>query len=294
MKIVDESVELNQLYDIEDYKGFAGTNTIVQGTVVSYLEEEGVVIDLGNNIKGHILPFNFDEIATYPRNVIIPFIGKKIMAYVDSVEDDIVYLNRVNLQVDYKLEVVDNLKRGTIIDTKVLSIAPFGVFVDLGYGVLGLLPIADISIARFPNINEVFSRGDNIKVIFKGMGNSGYIVTHKELLGTWEENLANFRIGEYCQGIVREIKSYGAFIELSPNFTGLAEIPQGFDIKSGDTVCVRLKSVNPEKLKVKLSLISLGQSKYKVKYTYKIQDGVMNYWKYTPECSQKCIETFFE
>ena len=294
LRIVNENAVIKQPYDIEDYKKFVGTSTIVQGTVVSYIVDEGVTIDLGNDVKGYILPFNFDESSISPKNTIISFMGKKIMAYVDSVENDTVYLNRVALQIDYKVDILNHLKVGTILDTKVLSIAPFGVFVDLGYGILGLLPISDISIARFSNINDVFSKGDNIKVIFKGQGETGYIVSHKELLGTWEENLSEFRIGEYCQGIVREIKPYGAFIELNPNLTGLAEIPQGFSVKVGDTVCIKLKSVNAEKLKVKLSLISLAQSRYKVKYTYKIQVGVMAYWRYTPEGSQKCIETVFE
>lgn len=294
MKIIDENVDLGQLYSIDSLKKLVNTNTPVQGTVVSYREEEGIIVDLGNDIKGCILPFNFDESSISPKNTIISFIGRKIMAYVDIVEDDIVYLNRVALQIDYKINVIDNLQIGTILDTKVLSIAPFGAFVDLGYGILGLLPIGDVSIARFSNINDVFSRGDTIKVIYKGLGNSGYIVTHKELLGTWEENLAKFCIGEYCHGIIREIKPYGAFIELAPNFTGLAEIPQGFSINVGDTACVRIKSVNAEKLKVKLSLVSLSPYTYKVKYSYRIQDGVMKYWRYTPENSQKCIETTFE
>lgn len=294
MKIINESIDNNQLYSLDDFKKFAGTTQVVQATVVSYHEDEGIIFDLGNNIKGYMLPFNFDEGSTYPKNTIISFIGRKIQAYVDSVEEDTVYLNRVNLQIDYKLNFLDNLKIGSIIDTKVLSLAPFGVFVDLGYGILGLLPIGDISIARFSNINDVFSKGDDIKVIYRGMGKSGYIVSHKELLGTWEENLADFRVGEYCQGVVRELKPYGAFIELSPNFTGLAEVPQGFPIKVGDTVCVKLKSANPEKLKVKLSLVSPGHSEYKVKYTYKTQEGVIKYWRYTPENSQKCIETVFE
>ena len=49
------------------------------------------------------------------------------------------------------------------------------------------------------------------------------LLTHKELLGTWAENAAQFQAGETITGVVRGIKSYGVFIELTPNLTGLAE-----------------------------------------------------------------------
>ena len=208
-------------------------------------------------------------------------------------EDGIVYVNRVRLQNEYKNNILSKLEIGTIFDTVVLSVAPFGVFVDMGKGVLGLLPIGDVSIARFSNIKEVFKKGDTIKVVYKGMSKGGYVVSHKELLGTWEENLQDFRIGEYCQGIVREVKSYGVFIELAPNLTGLAELPENCDIHLGDSVCIQLKSVNKEKLKVKLYIVSISDSPYKVKYNYKINDGVLKEWNYTPKESIKQINTIF-
>ena len=168
------------------------------------------------------------------------------------------------------------------------------MFVDLGYGVLGLLPIGDVSIARFPSIFDVFSVGDDIKVVYKGLYATGYVVTHKELLGTWEENLKEFKMGEYCQGIIRDLKPYGAFIEITPNLTGLAEIPEYMDLDIGDSVCVKLKNTNPEKLKVKLSIVSKSNSEYKLKFKYKITQGVIKEWNYTPFGSMKCIKTEFD
>ena len=139
----------------------------------------------------------------------------------------------------------------------------------------------------------MFSKGDNIKVIYTGMGNSGYTVSHKELLGTWEENIADFKVGDYCQGIVREVMPYGIFIEIAPNLVGLSEVPEHFNLNLDDTVCVYIKNINSEKLKVKFNILSLSKIPYEVKYNYKIQDGVVKTWQYTPENSTKCIKRDF-
>ena len=101
-------------------------------------------------------------------------------------------------------------------------------------------------------------------------------------------------MGEYCQGIIRDLKPYGAFIEITPNLTGLAEIPEYMDLDIGDSVCVKLKNTNPEKLKVKLSIVSKSNSEYKLKFKYKITQGVIKEWNYTPFGSMKCIKTEFD
>lgn len=292
MKIVEENIPIVN-YTIDDLLKYKNSNQKVIATVLRFHEEKGIALDLGNDILGYMKPSDFEDNLEISNGTIVSFIGRNIMAYVEDVIDGEVHLNRAKLQREYKKTFLNTLQSGTIIDTKVLSIAPFGVFVDLGYGILGLLPIGDVSIARFPNIYDVFSKGDNIKVVYKGLCSTGYVVSHKELLGTWEENLKEFRPGEYCQGIIRDLKPYGAFIEITPNLTGLAEIPEYMSLDIGDTVCVKLKTTNPEKLKVKLSIVSKSNSEYKLKYKYKITEGIMTSWNYTPIGSIKCIKTEF-
>ena len=90
------------------------------------------------------------------------------------------------------------------------------------------------------------------------------------------------------------MKPYGVFIELAPNLTGLAELPENYDIHLGDSVCIQLKSINKEKLKVKLYIVSISDTPYKVKYNYKVSEGVMKSWNYTPSESIKQINTVFD
>ncbi|MEI3059349.1 MAG: hypothetical protein V8T29_01400 [Oscillospiraceae bacterium] len=78
-------------------------------------------------------------------------------------------------------------------------------------------------------------------------------LTHRELLGTWAENAAGFRAGQAVTGIVRSVQPYGAFIELTPNLSGLAEPEDG--LEPGQLVSVYIRSILPEKQKIKLTVL---------------------------------------
>lgn len=81
------------------------------------------------------------------------------------------------------------------------------------------------------------------------------ILSYKELLGTWEENVKTFEEGSTVVGIAREVEKSknGIFIELTPNLVGLAEYKEGIDY--GQKVKVYIKKIIPEKKKVKLMII---------------------------------------
>ena len=101
------------------------------------------------------------------------------------------------------------------------------------------------------------------KVIIKAIDEDNRVtLTHKELLGTWEENAEVFSVGETVSGIIRSVENYGIFIELAPNLAGLAELRDDrrafFDLKAGNSVSVYIKSIIPEKMKIKLVLIDVG------------------------------------
>ncbi len=106
-----------------------------------------------------------------------------------------------------------------------------------------------------------------------------FLLSHKELLGTWTENAAQFQEGETVTGIVRGIKSYGVFIELAPNLTGLAEPDER--LQEGDRVSVLIKSILPEKHKIKLHVVGLlPSSSYKSALHYALTKGNINNWSY--------------
>jgi small subunit ribosomal protein S1 len=136
--------------------------------------------------------------------------------------------------------------------------------------------------------------GQNLNVAVKSndLSSGRLFVTLKELLGTWEENACDFAVGQTVSGIVRSVESYGIFIELTPNLAGLAEYtPAVFD---GQQTSVYIKSIIPEKMKVKLIIVDSFDADYpKKKPDYFIKEGHLDYFRYSPYLSEKNIETFF-
>jgi small subunit ribosomal protein S1 len=118
-------------------------------------------------------------------------------------------------------------------------------------------------------------------------------LTHKELLGTWAENAGRFQAGMTVPGIVRGLKEYGAFVELAPNLSGLAEVKPG--LEEGDRVSVYLKAILPDRMKIKLLAIDrLPPLPGPPPLTYFITGGRMEQWKYAPAgCSRLGAETVF-
>ena len=80
-------------------------------------------------------------------------------------------------------------------------------------------------------------------------------LTHKELLGTWDDNIVSYQEGEKVQGIVKETEKQknGIFIELKPNLVGLAEYKDGYEY--GQTVDVYIKKIVKDKKKIKLLIV---------------------------------------
>ena len=188
---------------------------------------------------------------------------------------------------------IKKLVPGQIVSCCVTHIDHFGVFCDIGFGISALLPIDFISVSRITSPADRFSVGQNIFACIKSCDANGRIVlTHRELLGTWLENAGHFEAGTCTTGIVRSIEPYGIFIELSPNLAGLAENCEGLCV--GDVVNVYIKSIIPDKMKIKLVVIStLKKECFVPQIKYFKTDGVVRYWKYSTETCPKLIETVF-
>ncbi|HEX2939117.1 MAG TPA: S1 RNA-binding domain-containing protein [Ruminiclostridium sp.] len=188
---------------------------------------------------------------------------------------------------------MSQLSPGDVIDARVTHLEPFGCFVDIGCGIASLIPIDLISVSRIAHPRDRFRVGQDIRAIVKSVeGPNRVCLTHKELLGTWEENAANFTPGETVAGIVRSVESYGVFVELAPNLAGLAEPRDG--VCPGQHASVFIKSLIPDKMKVKLIIVDAFDAEYKPEEPYYyINDGHVDHWVYSPPGCEKLIETIF-
>ena len=228
---------------------------------------------------------------------IIARVNKPVRFVIDDIKQTgdkkTAFLSRRKVQEEFQNKLNKDILTGDIVTAKITHLENFGAFCDIGCGINALLPIDNISVSRIPHPDVRFNVGDDIKVIIKSFDENGRAtLSHKELLGTWEENAEKFHIGETVSGIVRSVESYGIFVELTPNLAGLAEYTPG--VFDGQQTSVYIKSIIPEKMKVKLIIVDSFDADYPSKKPeYFIKEGHLDYFRYSPYYSEKIIETFF-
>ena len=163
----------------------------------------------------------------------------------------------------------------------------------MGCGISSLLPIDCMSVSRISSPADRVSVGQQILCAIKNRDLQGrFVLTIRELLGTWAENAAAFTVGETVVGIVRSVEEYGTFIEIAPNLAGLAESCP--DLRPGQAVSVYIKNILPEKMKIKLIIVDAFDAPYAPQpVQYFLTEGVLRRWRYSPpECS-RVVETVF-
>lgn len=210
----------------------------------------------------------------------------------DENGDTYAVLSRRAAQERCKADHLDKLHSGDIIPARVTHLEPFGCFVDVGCGIPSLIPIDMISVSRITHPKDRFSVGQSIYAVVKSVDNDRICLSHKELLGTWQENAAMFEPGETVTGIVRSIEEYGVFVELTPNLAGLAELRE--DVHVNDCASVYIKAINPEKMKIKLIIVNTSTETFRDnELRYFLTEGHIDRWKYSTSESFKLIETIF-
>lgn len=257
------------------------------GAVGIIKKEEAVLVGAGEEIK---------NIAVVTR------VGRAVaftVQYIDkSADPPVAYLSRREAQRICMREYVRDLIPGDIIPAKITHIERFGAFTDIGCGIVALLPVDSVSVSRISHPKERFSVFQRIWVVVKSIDVKGRIgVSHKELCGTWRENAEKFAAGQTVAGIVRSIESYGIFIELAPNLTGLAEPHDGISVDEG--AAVYIKSISPEKMKIKLALVGayrgelLRDSTSPQYFIDPVKTRHIDKWRYSPPECDRIVETVF-
>lgn len=226
-------------------------------------------------------------------------VGKPTCFVVTDIDEEseppTVWLSRTAVQLRAQEALLSSLSPGDIIPAAVTHLEPFGAFVDIGCGLPSLIGIENLSVSRIYHPSERLTVGQSIRAAVRSVDveNRRITLTHRELLGTWEENAALFAAGETVRGIVRSVEPYGVFIELAPNLSGLAENREG--LTPGTPVSVYIKSILPQRMKIKLSVIDiLPHTDTPEPPRYFVSGDHIDRWVYTPaDCDRKYIATEF-
>lgn len=277
---------------------------IVEAPAILCDHELNLHVSLGGGVKG-IIPRGevlYSPSGDVPRDIaILTRVGKAVAFKVVGFErgvsgETVAVLSRKAAQEECINLYIDTLAPGDIIPSKITHLESYGAFVDIGCGIISLLSIDSISVSRISHPQDRLEVGQYIYTVIKGMDEKRRIyVSERELLGSWEENAAMFSEGETVRGIVRSVEPYGIFVELKPNLAGLAEYRGG--ILAGQTVAVYIKSIIPEKMKVKLVIIDTDNTEsYRPTLEYFLDPEKTKHidsWRYSPSSCKRTITTVF-
>ena len=271
--------------------------TILQAPVLLCTQEHDLLVDLGcctGRIPREEAAIGISDGST--REIaILSRVGKAVSFRVMELSPGgEPLLSRRLAQEEARSFLFEHRRPGDILPAVTTNLASFGAFCDVGCGVPALLGIEHISISRISHSRDRFRDDQPIRVIIRALEPDTMRIhlSHKELLGTWAENAAKFQAGQTVTGIVRSIQDYGAFVELTPNLSGLAE--PNFDLRVGDAISVYIKSIIPERLKIKLvALRKLDPETLPQRpLPYFRTTGHMDQWRYGSETMAKTITVF--
>jgi len=274
-------------------------NTVLEATVTMCDANHNLIVDLGC-MKG-IIPRISGAIGisegTTRDIALISRVGKSVCFVVEDIRSDgsdnqYALLSRKKAQELCIDCITKTHKAGDIIRAKITHLESFGAFCDIGCGNIALLPIDSISVSRISHPKDRFYVGENIRVVMKSIAEDGKItLSHKELLGTWEENAGMFSAGQTVTGVIRSVENYGIFVEITPNLAGLAE-PRA-NVAAGQQASVYIKSIIPEKMKIKLIIIDSFKNSYSPEIKYFYEGESITEWDYSPNDCSKYIGTKF-
>ena len=207
--------------------------------------------------RQEIEAINIDEKGYPKENLCIGKVHKYVQFKLKEKDGDKLIFSRKDVQQEVLNSVKTDLKVGDNIKGIVKNITPYGAFIDIGGGVVGLAYIEDLSVARIKTPYERLKIGQNVNIVVKSINReTGKLnLSYKDTLGTWEENAKKFSVGMNTKGIIRETEKNknGIFIELTPNLVGMAEYKEG--LKYGEKVDLYIKKIDYDKKKVKVVLL---------------------------------------
>ena len=191
------------------------------------------------------------------------------------------------------IDEYNKLPDGTIIDCRITALAHYGAFVDIGYGVSALIYIDEISLIK--GFSSVFLLKPDlvIRAVKLPNGDDGKrFLSLRMLLPTFDEYMEQIHVGDVVVGIVDSTNETGTFIALGCNLVGMTDDLVG--LEKYEKVSVLVRHIQPERGKVKLSIVSKQDKKAElplpIDYGKNASLSRITHWEYNssnPDCRRK-------
>ncbi len=246
---------------------------------VKNLMDFGAFVELEEGVEGlvHISDLSWARNIKHPSEVVKT--GDEIDVIVKEIDKE---KKRISLSYKEVLphpweQVTSQYKIGDIVTGKVNNMTEFGAFIEIAQGVEGLLHISDMDwVKKVNHPKEILEKGQEVKVKILNIDSAN----HRLSLGLkqttddpWNKVEYEYKIGDKVTGVVKNIVSYGAFIQLDNGLEGLlhvselswqGDVEKPEDVlKVGDQVTVVVYEIDKGKQKIGLSLRRMQDDPWK-------------------------------
>lgn len=266
----------------------AKVGDVVKGSVKN-ITDFGAFIDLdGMDGLLHITDMSWGRI-NHPTELLQ--IGTEVEVIVLDInrEKERVSLGLKQMQRNPWENIADRFPIGSTVEGRVTNIVPYGAFVEIEEGVEGLIHVSELSwTKRVTRPSDVLSVDQKIKAVVLGINTE----EQKISLGVrqlesnpWDDIETRYMIGSKVNGKVRNMTTYGAFVELEDGIDGMIHVSDlswtrkinhpSEVLKKGDEVEAVVIDIDKQNQRISLGLKQLEQDPWKaIDSRFKIGDLV--------------------
>lgn len=170
-----------------------------------------------------------------------------------------------------RINLLDKIRRGDILDGQVTNLTDFGAFVDLG-GVEGLIHISEMSWSRVTHPSHIVKSGQEVQILVLKIDRKRerIALSMKRLKkDPWQTAGERYQANDIVEGVVSNIASFGAFVLLEEELEGLIHITELAEgsflhpcnvVQRGDRVTARVINVDSLKKRIALTLRGVKSS----------------------------------
>jgi len=253
---------------------------IIEAPVIDH-NKGGLIVDCG--IRGFV---PISQIVDFPRRPqndqprdaaqeiaekLMPFVGRKLRLKILEVNrkaNRLILSEKVALYEERREkrdELFSSLQVGQKVNGTVRSIAPFGVFIDLG-GIDGLVHKSELSWNKVNNPESGYKVGEEVEAEVIDINHErGRISLSIRRLqpDPWHSTVADFKVGDVIDGTVTKLVNFGAFVRVRDGLEGLIHISElshqrvahpGDVVHEGQTLKLKIISLDSERHRLGLSL----------------------------------------
>ena len=256
---------------------------------VKNITDYGAFVDL-DGLDGllHITDMSWGRIS-HPSEMLK--VGEEVSVMIIEVDKD---RERVSLGLKQTIENPwDNIERkypvGAKVAGRVVNLVPYGAFIELEEGVEGLVHVTELSwTKRISKPGEVLKVGEQVEAVVLGIQKDDQKISLgvRQLdVNPWDMAPHNYPVGARVRGKVRNLTTYGAFVELEEGIDGMVHVSDmswtrkinhpSEAVKKGDEVNAIVLDVDSDSQRISLGMKQIQVDPWEeIDRYYKIGDVV--------------------